>query len=177
MKTIIKIAMCLSFFLVLSCTKDNEVTPEENQPIQPTETTTYTIKPFQSLWTDKQEIQQVANMHVAGSYEAGNLLYFTTSGKITQLGVFAGEAGKFRVTLWDVTTQSVIRSILIDAPTANNTYCANIDAVDVIANKQYILSTNNKNFEDNTTTTQPYIYKLENGERVYDPIYPITYDK
>lgn len=151
MKTQILTLMILASSL-LSCSRSDDtpaptVYPEEN--------------PLSAYLTNSGFSQKFANSINAGNYEFG--LKFTPSvkGKINAITVkIPDNATNVRVTIWDATAKTVLRTETIPTVTANTEVKQSITALQLAKDTPYMITFNSNDWylrskTDGTATTYP----------------------
>jgi hypothetical protein len=135
--------LCISFIL-LSCGSD------DNEPKAKYEFSAYLI--------DEISILEHAYDEDGSSFEIGWLFDSEDGGKVVSLGGLFPEAGTYTVTLWDAETQAVLAQVDVVAE-AGELSMEKIDAVTIVAGKDYVVSFN-------TFSNRDY-YWLSPGVSIY----------
>jgi hypothetical protein len=93
------------------------------------------------------------------SYTLGIVFQSAKAGRITHLGALMGK-GTFTVTLWDSTTQTLLRSVQVTITDSTEMTFVDISDINITANKSYIVAVNNT--QEGTTNFRNYwLYSID----------------
>lgn len=153
-KSILLFALVFSLF---SCSKDDD-------PAVPTPKS-FSEENFLNGYLNSSNFYQstVINKNY-GIFEFGLFFNPLVKGKITSLYVKLPDANpELRVTIWDVTTDSlIVRTEIVNIQYANTAYTINIDDIELDKDKEYAITMNTNDWyyrqkEDGSATTYPII--------------------
>lgn len=142
-------------FSLLSCSKDNEPTPTPK---------IYFEENFLNGYLNSSKFYQKTQLSINSIYyEFG--LFFTplVKGKITSLYIKIPDANSsLRVTIWDVTNNSIVRTEIINVLNPNIANTINIDDIELTKDKEYAITMNSsvwylRNKTDDSSVTYPII--------------------
>lgn len=145
--------LCLSIFAI-SCSKDDEATPET--PLAPEQ------NPLAGYLTASGFDQRTTNQVNLSNYEFGYSFIPLVNGKMTAIVVKIPDARTgMRVTVWDKVAGSVLRTETIDIATAGVEVTKAITALDLVKDKEYFLTFNSNDWydhrrTDNANVTYPF---------------------
>ncbi len=108
--------------------------------------------------------------------EVGNKITFKKDGKVTQLGLYIGLTGSYKVSFWDFDSKVLLAQTTINVTGTSTFNYVDITAVNVTANKAYVLSMNTTNTATNvavhpklvTNANKTAIYPFTSGNVVYE---------
>lgn len=150
MKKIIKLTSIVLLLSISSCKKDKE-------PVAPLQ------DPLNGYMSATGFSQKIVNAVNNGVYEFGYSFKPLVNGQMTALVVKIPDVRSgLRVTVWDKSAGSVLRTEVVDVPTAGVEVVKNIPALDLVSGKEYFLTFNSDDWYDNRRT--------DNANAVY----PIT---
>ena len=136
-------------FLVFSCSKDDPAAPLQN--------------PLSGYLTASGFNQLTVNNINNGDYEFGYSFIPSVNGKITALVAKLPDVRSgMRVTIWDKTTATVLRTETIDVSAANVEVIKEINSLDLTKDKEYFITMNSNDWyqhkkTDNSIATYPFI--------------------
>lgn len=150
------ILLLLFFFTLSSCRKDDPaptpvVYPEEN--------------PLDAYLNGSGFKEATTNFINSGNYEFGYKFIPKVNGNINAVTFkIPDNATNTRVTIWDNTTKTVLKTITIASSTANVEFRQNIDPFPVVANKEYLLTYNGNDwYKRNKTSNAAATYPISAG--------------
>lgn len=149
LKTLFTVAIA-SIFLI-SCSKDEE---EKEEPLQ---------NPLAGYLAASGFDQKTTNLKNNGDYEFGISFIPTVNGKITAIVAKIPDVRNgLRVTIWDKTTSTVLRTETIDITTANVEVTKQISTLNLVKDKEYFITFNSNDWysrtkTDDTAATYPFV--------------------
>ncbi len=152
-KILLLLVMLGTTFTISSCRKDDE---DKTQPVEYTEE-----NPLAEYITKSGFGQTTQNFINSGVYEFGFKFSPLVKGKIKAITFKIPDAAtNTRVTIWDATTKTVLRTETIASVTANTEVVQNITPLELEKDKMYLITYNgndwyNRKKSDNTNTTYP----------------------
>lgn len=156
MKTIVKIIVTFSvIFLAISCNNDDnpQSTPVPMAPEQ---------NPLEGYLSATGFNQITSNYINSGNYEFGFSFIPLVNGKMTAIVIkIPDNQTNTRVTIWDKVAETVIRTEIIDALSADVEVTKTIAAIDLVKDKEYIITFNSNDWydhrkTDNSNVTYPF---------------------
>ena len=135
-----KIALLLCFSLTTTfCSKDDTPTPPAVlAPLQ---------DPLPGYLSASGFYQQTEIIINSDNFETGYSFVPLVNGKITAIAVkLPAVNNNVRVTIWDKATATAIRTERIDIPRVNTEIIKQITALDLIKDKEYIISINSNDY-------------------------------
>lgn len=148
-KNLLKVVTILSLsFLFVNCDKDDS--PADLAPLQ---------DPLPGFIVASGFDEETSNrVNREFFVEAGISFIPMINGKITAIVVKIPDANpNLRVTIWDNVTKSVIKTIFIDVPAANVEVIRQISSIDLIKDREYIVSFNTNDYYLRFKTNQNQI--------------------
>jgi Domain of unknown function (DUF4082) len=147
MKTIkTKIAILMLAFLSISCNKDDD--PAPTPPAANPE-----VNPLEAYLIATRFSEQTSNQLNQGDYEFGLSFKPIVNGKITAFVVKIPDANaSLRMTIWNKTTASVLKSETINYATAGVEVTKAISPIDVVAGTEYFVTFNSNDWYDRRKT-------------------------
>lgn len=140
----------------ISCNKDDD-DPAPAPVLAPLQ------DPLAGFLTATGFSQKTTDQINAGTYEFGYSFIPLVNGKMTAIVVKIPDAHiGMRVTVWDKVAGTVLRTEIVDVPTANTEVTKSITALDLVKDKEYFLTFNGDDWYDRRRT--------DNANTVY----PIT---
>jgi hypothetical protein len=145
MKTLKTIFTLLSIaFFAASCSSDND----NDNAVKYNEE-----NPLDVYMATSGFSQKAVDVKNSGIYEYGFSFKPTVTGKITALIVKIPDVNTaLRITLWDATTKTVIKSEVLSVPTANVTVEKAIASIPLIKDKEYFFTINSDDWINRTKT-------------------------
>lgn len=146
MKTI-KFKTILTLFLftliIVSCDDDDEPAP-----------IVYELENIQTAYLTQSGFNQETNSYTNdGDYEFGLEFTPTVTGKITAINVKIPDTNTaLRVTIWNATTQTVLRTEIVNVVNADTNYSFDIADLDLIKDTKYAISMNSDDWYERTKT-------------------------
>jgi hypothetical protein len=153
-KSILLFAIIFSF---ISCSKDDEPMPV---------TKSYFEENFLNGYLNSANFYQKTTLNInSGAYEFG--LFFTplVKGKITSLYVKIPDVNpSLRITIWDVTNNSIVRTEIINVLNPNITNTINIDDIELTKDKEYAITMNSNDwYNREKTDASSVVYPIISG--------------
>ena len=145
MKTLKTIFTLLSIaFFAASCSSDND----NDNAVKYNEE-----NPLDVYMATSGFSQKAVDVKNSGIYEYGFSFKPTVTGKITALIVKIPDVNTaLRITLWDATTKTVIKSEVLSVPTANVTVEKAITSIPLTKDKEYFFTINSDDWINRTKT-------------------------
>lgn len=98
----------------------------------------------------------------SGPWELGVVFSASVNGKLTQLGSKMPEPGSYRLIVWDFDSKALLRQKTVEQTSPDQLTLANVDALELTANKKYIVSINSQS--GGVNKKYAYAYKTGGGE-------------
>lgn len=146
MKTLKKL-LCVALLsgAIFSCSKD-----DDNSSSTPAVTEQ---NPLPGFLTTTGFNQKTTNYVNSGDYEFGITFVPLANGKMTALMTKIPDVHtSMRVTIWDKTTATVLRTELIDVTSSGVEITKNITPLDLVKDKEYVLTYNSNDWYDRRKT-------------------------
>jgi hypothetical protein len=160
MKTLKLIMTLLIVTISISCSKDDENTTTNDPTVYQEE------NPYQSFLTNSGIDLNYTNS--PGYYEAGLKFKPIVNGKITKLFIkLPVTKTDLRLTVWDVSSQAVLRTETFESITANVEASKSITPLSLEKNKEYIVSFNSNSWYQRNRTSGNIPYPITVGNIVY----------
>lgn len=156
MKTkFLKVALILSLaFFFTNCSESDDQPAPAPTPIQ-------SVNPLAMYLITSGFNEKTTNNINGGDYEFGYSFTPNVNGKITSLVVkLPATNSALRLTVWNKTTNTVLKTETIDYATANVEVVKDIEGIDVVTGTEYMVSMNSNDWYDHrrnaaTSTTYP----------------------
>jgi hypothetical protein len=172
MKTLkIIIAITIVSLFSISCSNDDDEPAPE--PKKPEVITPEPIKPEPIKYAEENPLdlylagtgfsEKAVEVKDSGNYEYGFSFKPTVNGKINALIVKIPDINPaVRITIWDATTKTVIKSELVNVPTANLTVEKAITPIVLVKDKEYYFTINSDDWisrkkTDGSAATYPIV--------------------
>lgn len=161
MKTLkLFIAFLSILFVTTSCSKDDENTTTNSPTNYPEE------NPYQTF-LNSSGIDDNYNSG-SGYHEAGLKFKPSVNGKINKLFIkLPANKTDLRITVWDVSSQAVLRTETIESITAGVEASKSITPLSLEKNKEYIVSFNSNSWYQRNNTDSNIPYPITIGSIVY----------
>lgn len=155
------IAFLATVTFTISCSKDDENAPTNTPVNYPEE------NPYQSF-LDNSGINDNYTNNGSGYHEAGLKFRPKVNGKLTKLFIkLPIDKTDLKVTVWDVSSQAVLRTETIESVTANVEASMSITPLSLEKNKEYIVSFNTNIWYQRNNTDSSIPYPITIGNIVY----------
>ena len=138
-----------------SCKKDNTPKTKTENPAKAT--------------IEAKLVVDTSLAFATGSWEFGNKFYVSKNGNITKLGCKMPDAGSFRVSLWDFSTQNLIAATTVTITDTSKFVYNAVSPIAITANTRYLISTNNTS---GGVAKRYFVYFKKPSAST--PIYPFT---
>lgn len=143
--------------LFTSCKKDEAtINPLQQNP------SVKTVQPIKDLIEKTSFVDTLVNFY-GGTHELGIRFKSANAGTIHQVGLKTPLNEKFTVTIWDMSTKEVLRTVSVNT-VANQYIYQNIDKLDIQVNKEYVISFNTFNMGE---AQRFYQARKKSGNKLY----------
>lgn len=141
--------------LISSCSKDPEINKVLNSNAR-------LVQPIKYIEEHSNKIDTLVNFY-GGVHELGLRFRSDQAGIIHEVGLKTPNSGKFTVTIWDMESQEILRTILVNTVSDQFIY-QTIPSLAIDANKEYVISFNTFHAGEGQRFYQA---RKKSGERLY----------